>query len=60
VARGQEVLSIDLEKDTWELALSPDDTTLAIGGVMGQPQPITLVRAPSLAEIDAARQRADR
>jgi WD40 repeat protein len=60
VATGQEVLSIEYERDTWELALSPDDTTLAIGGILGLPQPVVLVRAPSLAEIDAARKRENR
>jgi eukaryotic-like serine/threonine-protein kinase len=59
VATGQEVLSVNLAADPFELALSPDDTTLAVGGLEFQQRPVTLWRAPSLKEIDASLERSN-
>jgi WD40 repeat protein len=60
VATGQEVLSVNLADDAFELALSPDDTTLAVGGLEFQRRPVMLWRAPSLKEIDASLVRGNR
>ena len=54
VATGQELLSLRDGDDTFELALSPDDTTLAVGGLDITKRPVKLWHAPPLAEIDAA------
>jgi WD40 repeat protein len=60
VASGREVLSVNRAEDSWELALSPDDTTLAVGGTEVQKQPVVLWHAPSLKEIDASNPQAPR
>jgi WD40 repeat protein len=57
VATGQEVLSVTGGEDFFELALSPDDTTLAVGGVDIQKHSVTLWHAPPLKEIDASLKR---
>ena len=55
VASGQELLSLRETEDLFELSLSPDDTTLAVGGVDKSRHPsLKLWHAPPLAEIDAA------
>jgi WD40 repeat protein len=53
VGNGQEMLSLtDYGSDTFELLLSPDDSILAVGGLVFESPPIKLWRAPSLKEID--------
>ena len=57
VATGQELLSLRESEDLFEVALSPDDTTLAVGPLVKAERPVKLFRAPSLEVIDAARAR---
>ncbi len=63
VATGQELLALrdaeDLRdaQELHELALSPDDTTLAVSPPINLQRPVKLWHAPPLAEIDAQRAR---
>lgn len=52
VATRQEMIMFAEDRDTYELALSPDDTTLAVGGVDIRPRPVKLFYAPRLEDID--------
>ncbi len=54
VATGQELLALRDAEELHELALSPDDTTLAVGPTLARGRPVKLWHAPPLAEIDAA------
>ena len=56
VATGVEVISLPGNEETWELALSPDGTILAVGGLVLRPDvpPVKLWFVPSLKDIDAA------
>jgi eukaryotic-like serine/threonine-protein kinase len=55
VATGQEMVSVKMPGDTFELLFSPDDTLLALGGTDVSLRPITLLHAPKLSDIDGAR-----
>ena len=54
VATGQELLALGGDEELHELALSPDDTTLAAAPPVNLQRPVKLWHAPPLAEIDAA------